>query len=102
MDGPWYRGTAYALCAAATGSLFPVESRCTLTGECDRMDQLIGLLGEHYRWVFSGVGVALLLGLWKARKSSLPLASQWQRGGAFSSNVQVGIVHAADRDHDAE
>ena len=66
------------------------------------MDQLIELVGKHYQWVFSGVGVALLLALWKARRSSLPLVSQWQRGGALSRNVQVGVVHAADRDRDGQ
>jgi hypothetical protein len=73
-----------------------------LKGGCDRMDQLIELVGKHYQWAFSGIGVALLLAFWKARRSSLPLVSQWQRGGAFSRNVQVANVGAGDRDHDAE
>jgi hypothetical protein len=63
------------------------------------MDQLVEFVGKHYQWVFSGVGVALLLGLWKSRRS-LPLVSQWQRGGAFSRNVQVGINHPPERERE--
>jgi hypothetical protein len=66
------------------------------------MDQFMDLLAKHYQWVFSGIGGALLLGLWKARRPSRRLVLQRQRGGAFSRNVQVGIVHATDRDHDAQ
>jgi len=66
------------------------------------MDQLVGLLREHYEWVFSGIGVALIaaiMSFWK-RSRLLPSVFQRQRGGAFSRNVQVGIVQRLESEHE--
>lgn len=50
-------------------------------------------LGEHYKWIFSGIGVFVLGGIiavFKNRKSSSKNQNQSQRSGANSTNIQAG------------
>ena len=55
------------------------------------MNDLWILLVDHYQWVFSGAGVAVLGGviaLFKKKNSSKLI--QTQKSGANSTNIQAG------------
>ncbi|MGS0724993.1 hypothetical protein ACVBKF_02305 [Shewanella sp. 0m-11] len=54
------------------------------------MESLWQLLVEHYQWVFSGAGIALLGGIIAFFKKKTSGITQKQKSGSNSVNIQAG------------
>lgn len=63
------------------------------------MNQIINFINEHYEWLFGGIGVTVVVGIFSViknvffSKQNQKSITQFQKSGDHSTNTQIGEIN---------